>query len=236
MDNLLWLERLREALARRRLPAAYADRLAQELSDHFHDLTEEKMSTEALLERLGEPEQVAHAARAEYRGGFFQRHRWLGVTTFVVLPLPLLVVGWALVWVALWLVGMAVAAVVGESTLDQWTRDHAPALAQEQLLIQSVMSASVVVPAVILGGLYHWLARRTRTGRGWALAAGVLLACCAGSATTAATFSDEPGKSTMMFGFGFGKYNRWQLGQFLMPLAVAGLCARAQKSEPEIAV
>ena len=89
MDDRLWLDRLRAALAGRRLPAAYAERLAQELSDHFHDLTEEKMSTDAEIERLGDPEQVAEAALS-CRRGFFRRHRWLRMTTFVVLPVPLL--------------------------------------------------------------------------------------------------------------------------------------------------
>src|SRR5438105_3655194 len=103
MDDRLWLDRLRAALARRRLPAAYAERLAQELSDHFHDLTEEKMSTEALQERMGEPEQVAEAARVEYRRrAVFRRHRWLGVTTFLILPVPLLCVGW---WLMLTVIG-----------------------------------------------------------------------------------------------------------------------------------
>ena len=87
MDNRHWLERLREELARRRLPKSYADRLVRELSDHVQDLTEENMSTEAVIASLGEPELVADAA-ARCRPGFFRRHRWLRATTFVFCLCP----------------------------------------------------------------------------------------------------------------------------------------------------
>lgn len=224
MDDQRWLERLRDALARRRLPAAYADRLAQELSDHFHDLTEEKMSTEALLERLGEPDQVADAARTEYRGGFFQRHRWLGVTAFVVLPFPLLLVGWALT-----LTVMGFAAELTDRLVQLRSLANGMTVSQE-FAIHLVLSAAIMLPAALLARLYVFLARRTGTRQRWAVIAGVVLAVFAGSMTSQLHLSEEPGKSSLMLGLGVGRnYTGWQISQFMAPLAVACLYGRSRK-------
>lgn len=234
MDEPLWLERLRVALARRRLPSAYAERLAQELADHFHDLTEEKMSTEALEERLGQPEQLADVAEAAYRRhGLFQRHRWLRVTTFVLLPLPVLVIGWALTFAALCLVAWGVGSALGEARIQEQERSLARGLTPLQdFTIHGVLSAVIIVPAIALVGLYFALASKTYTRKRWAVAAGLLLACCAGSATSQMTFSDEPGKNTLMVGLGVGNhYTHWQLAQFALPLAAAFLFSRGRVSE-----
>ena len=68
MANQHWLDEVRTQLAHQALPPTYIKRFMEELSDHFQDLTEDTMSTEANVSfRLGEPNQVAKAAVAAYR-------------------------------------------------------------------------------------------------------------------------------------------------------------------------
>ena len=68
MANQAWLDEVRERLAKHTLPPAYIRRFMDELSDHFQDITEENMGTEAnVLSRLGEPEHVAESAATAYR-------------------------------------------------------------------------------------------------------------------------------------------------------------------------
>jgi|GEM_PF-1804951 len=85
-----WLERLQWELARKRLPRAYAERLLEEWTDHFHDLQKENQNMEAqsaALKRLGTPELLAATAEREYmRRTCAGRRPWL---VFLVAPLPL---------------------------------------------------------------------------------------------------------------------------------------------------
>ena len=47
MDAPQWLNELRAELARHNLPPFYVERLVSELSDHFTDFMEDRMSTDA---------------------------------------------------------------------------------------------------------------------------------------------------------------------------------------------
>lgn len=219
MDNRPWLDRLREELSRRRLPRAYAERLVEELSDHFQDLTEETMHTEAVVARLGEPEIVAETA-VRCRPSFFRRHRWLRMTTFVILPVPLLVLSWALIMAALVMTGEALGADEGMRELAHgWTRF-------QDIIAHLFFSATVTVPATLLAGGYCLLARRSGSRQRWGIAAGVLVAAFAGLVTHQLTFSDVPGKGSIAFGVGFPpKIGVWQLVQFALPLAVVCLAS-----------
>jgi hypothetical protein len=96
--NPSWLEQLREQLSHQGLSPSYIERLVQELSDHFSDITEEKMSKDAIetcsaAERMGHPTDLAQVVGTEYRRWFFCRNH--PVLTFIVLPIPLLMILWA---------------------------------------------------------------------------------------------------------------------------------------------
>src|SRR3954471_8394018 len=96
-------EELERELRRQRLPAAYIARLLSELDDHYEDLVEERSTSmgaarklqtgqEHWDERLGNPTQLALFAAEQYRArSFWGRHP---VVTFVLGPLPMLVVSW----------------------------------------------------------------------------------------------------------------------------------------------
>jgi hypothetical protein len=94
MANPHWHERLRQALAKQGLPAAYSASLLEELAGHWDDLQKEHGSMEALSaeERLGAPELLAALAKAEYRKrSFAGRHPFLA---FVVGPFLTTIVTW----------------------------------------------------------------------------------------------------------------------------------------------
>ena len=88
MANLPWLDEVRKRLAEQALPPSYVQRFMEELSDHFQDVTEEIMSTEASVSsRLGEPEQVAKAVVTAYRRrSFLGRHPTAAFLVFAVSP------------------------------------------------------------------------------------------------------------------------------------------------------
>jgi hypothetical protein len=237
MHSRLWLERLREELARHRLPPHYAKRLMQELSDHFHDLTEEKMNPEACVARLGEPGEVAQAV-SYYRAGFLDRHRWLRAATFLALPFPLLIAGFALAMVLVVYTLDPIAALVRNTVYWLGGANLGPEIPwYGAFAFQLYFSSTIMVPAAGIAALYSILARWTHRHRQWALLAGTILAICSGLFAFELRLSMAPGESFVFFGLGtgfiHGRHNLlpalpielvrpsvWQLFQFLMPLAV----------------
>jgi len=94
MANQPWLDDLHERLAQHALPQTYIRRFMEEVSDHFQDITEENMSTEAnVYSRLGEPAQVAKAAVTSYRRrSFIGRHPMAAFLVFAVSPVVSLII------------------------------------------------------------------------------------------------------------------------------------------------
>ena len=214
MDSQHWLESLRSELARRRLPEAYADRLLQELADHFEDLKEETMSTESVTERLGDPSRVAEAA-VQCRPGFFRRHRWLRMTTFVLLPVPMLILSWVLLICLMDLAGdlwLAGEPIVAPGHQLSWLQFQ---------LVHLLFSATIFLPAMLIAGGYYLLAKRTRSRLRWGIVAGLLVAGFAGLVSHQIAFSDIPGQNTLTIGIGFPPgWSVWQALQFGLPGAV----------------
>lgn len=94
MANRDWLDEVRRRLVRKALPPEYVERFTEELVDHFHDLTEETMSTEAnVFARLGSPEQLVEAATTSYRRRtFLGRHPVAKFLIFGVSPVVSLII------------------------------------------------------------------------------------------------------------------------------------------------
>src|SRR5262245_40556290 len=112
MADLHWRDRLIVALRRQGLPTSYIDRLVEELSEHLTDLFTEEPSMDAqrdVEDRLGTPEQLAAAAKAEFqRRTFAGRHP---VLTFLAGPTAVML-------------GTLVAMVLAVVSLD-WVIDVA---------------------------------------------------------------------------------------------------------------
>lgn len=118
MANRRWLEELREQFSHHALPPSYIERLVEELSDHFNDIMEESMGKEAedargAADRLGVPSDLARAAAAGYlKRSFCLKHPLL---TFIVLPVPLLVILSCVSLLVGFGIGRAVGLLPGES-------------------------------------------------------------------------------------------------------------------------
>lgn len=221
MASPLWLERLRCELCRQKLPAGYVNRLVAELSDHFHDLTEEvSMSTEAIAcSRLGVPEQVAEAAACEYRRcSVLNRRPLLAFSTFVLLPLPLLVAVWAAVILAS---SVAIDLLAPDPETSGLSKEITPFLT---IVAHVLITAIVLAPATALAALYSWLARRTIKAQRWTIASCAILAAATAMVHHTMHVSDEPGKSTIMLGILFGGEigvaSISQVVQFAVPLGI----------------
>jgi hypothetical protein len=101
-----------------------------------------------------------------------------------------------------------------------------------------VMAAVVVGPAALVATLFGRLARKTSHRWRWGLIACALVALASGMVTSSASFSEQPGKSKILFGvpLGFSSGRAlWtfllepaRLGQFLFPLGTGVLILRRQ--------
>jgi hypothetical protein len=203
MVNPPWLEELREQVKQQGLPPQYVDRLLQELSDHFHDVQEEKKGMGAgkvctPSTRMGEPSDLAQLIGSEYRKQYFsQRHP---VLMFALMPV-LLLLG---IWAGLMLLALIVGSVLGEaaeSVVDSFTA---------QLIICGVIWLPVALTTVI----FCRAARRRRVNWRWSLLTAAALAFFPGM-----TVSVAP--STVTVGF-LPATTVAAFIQFMLPLAIGG--------------
>lgn len=259
MSSRLWLESVQSELTRRRLPRQEVARLIAELSDHLADmmepysapglspgggaarsvsfphLTEEHMSMDATVaDCLGSPADIADVAEREFRRRrpLLSRSPLAAFCTFILLPLPALCLGWVLAFLAL----MAVGELLDWCGIADRMQGHL-ATPMEQFLAHASILCVVMIPAAAVAILFGRLAGRTGHLWRWGLAACLLLAAGTALVNVQLTFSELPGKSTLMFGLGFGwsLLRLHHLGQFLIPLTVGLLVlrrsARRQQSQ-----
>ena len=183
------------------------------------------MSGEVLCEaRMGPPEQLAQeCARRPSR---LQRWPLLAFATFVVAPVPVLLVLWAGVFLA------------GGLTLEQTglTRGQAlPGWARGPMAVHGLLTAAGVVAAGALAGCFGGLARRYRAGAGWARAAALTLALTAGLVVHQVNLSDRPGESSIALGLGLALSKPyWQVWQFVLVLTCGWLVLRRQAGRGRI--
>jgi hypothetical protein len=244
MDAQPWLERLREELARRKLPPLYAERLVSELADHITDSMEDPMSTDAqdlrtiITHQLGSPRDVAASAAKEYRKGHFcGRHPVLSFVLLPIVALPFLwAVGLLVFGVSLKLLGVG----GGEPTADQ--------LQLARTVLPYVVSAMVVVPIALAAAVFCWLGHKAGVHWRWPLVACLLLAALSGPTMVDAglrgahprgllhgtRYRHVSAESPDALGFvsvGFGMSRRpslSQIVQFALPLAICAFVAYRQ--------
>jgi hypothetical protein len=260
MSGRLWLEAVERELFRRRLPRQEVARLVAELSDHLADamdsrsaagpspaqdaanmdsllnFTEEHMSkVVSAAECLGSPAEIAETAVQEFRRRRTLLSRsWLAAfCTFVLLPLPALLVGWLAAFQA---VRLLCYSCEWFRSGDGPVREITPSWV---LGVNVLLVILVVAPATTLAALFGRLAQKTAHRWWWGLAACFLVALATPVATTTATFSESPGKDQIRFYVPlYGSAQHWrslywkslaqptQLGQFLLPLGVGVLILR----------
>ena len=220
MDAKRWLNELRAELARRKLPPLYVERLVLELSDHFSDCMEDRMSTDAkdlhgVFQRLGSPAQVATSASQEFRKArFARRHPVLMFVLLPVLSLPLL---WfatvATVLLTCKLLGLETGKVVTTSSIWQAANAALPYL----------VVALLVVPASLAAAFFCRAAAKANVDWKWSLAASLLLAVIGGAAMMQFTLPTEMAHGSFSFGLRLGlQPTVSQVLQFLVPFCIGG--------------
>jgi hypothetical protein len=178
MANQRWLDEVRERLARQALPPAYIRRFMEELSDHFQDITEETMGTEAnAWSRLGESNEVAEAAvRAYRRRSFLGRHPTAAFLVFGVSP----VVSQIVLFIVS-LLGIRVVVMIADR-LGAFS-DRGKYVPPSPMAVEAMSYAFglmfVIVPSILVGVLYCKLAKRSGIGKKWALISCTMLAAMA---------------------------------------------------------
>ncbi len=224
-------DELRSELRRQRLPRAYITRLLAELDDHYEDLLEERSTSmgaarklqieqDDLHERLGEPAQLALFAAEQYHGrSFWGRHPWV---TYLLAPLPLLVVCWIAFGFAFWAItygiGLAGTHVFG------WT-DETFANPGDFIWLQAGGLAfmcwyAIVFPPLTAAWMLCRIYRRNALDWRWPVVGCALLAIVAGLFTTSYRISTEPNKGMFMMGLDVGTSASWLL-RFLPKFAIA---------------
>jgi hypothetical protein len=221
MDRRRWLERVADELAGRGLPAGVRGRLLAELRDHLEDLTEggaDMATAEEVGQRMGEPGELAAAAAAEYRKAVWVRRHPLLV--FGLAPAPAVLLGITVYMLAIAAVGYAMdSAGVSDESLS---RDG---------LVRAVAAfvwyGVGFVPFLAATAAFGWLAARSGVRGRWLAAAVVQVALFGGMAVVQLNWSDLPGESQLLLGFGFPLVGWRQAAQLLLPLTLGWLSLRA---------
>jgi len=243
MSDRQWLDSVKLELIRRRLPRQEVARLLAELSDHFDDvlrckirpvvgpaagargdlsplvLMEEPMSISTpIAESLGSPAEIADSALREFRRrNLLSRSRLAAFATFVLSPVPLVIACWALVICVFFLVG----EMIPESVVAAERPRTVTAI--EVVGVNAFVLTLVITPPIAVAAFYGRLARRTPHAWRWGISACLLIGIASSMTGYKCTFSEEPGKSQIMFGVSAGPYLTWptfpQIAQFAVPLA-----------------
>lgn len=265
MRGQLWLEAVERELFQRKLPRQEVARLVAELSDHLadamhtqstggpspvhnaasidspFDLTEEHMSMQkSVAASLGSPTDIAETAVQEFRRRRTLLSRsWLAAfCTFVLLPLPALLLGWLAAFQAARLIYyICESFYTGEGTVRGITPLRV-------FGVHVLLFIQVAAPATAFAALFGRLAKKTDHSWRWGLAACFLVAMATAVVTTTATFSETPGKDRIHFIvplYGSGNYwksllwkslaNPIRIGQVLLPLGVGVLMLRRTAGE-----
>jgi hypothetical protein len=225
-----WQQELRRELRRQRLPRAYIARFLLELDDHYEDLVEERSTSmgaarklefkpDDLEQRLGDPARLAVFAAEQYHArSFWGRHPFI---TFVLGPLPMLVLGWIATGTGVVWFGQGFVYV-----LKHWfgLSDDIPN-PQDYLLSQSVVMCVaswfiIVFPPVAVGASLCRVARRNSVNWRWPIVACTLLALVLGFLSVSYHPAITQGDGRMTIGVDAEASARWLLVTYLPKFAV----------------
>ncbi len=222
---------LRTELERRGLPPAYIERLLGELDDHYTDLLEERSSSmgaarkldfEAgdLQKQLGEPTQLAIFAAEQYRArSFWGRHP---VMTFVLGPLPLLLVSWIFTATMIVWIGMGLNYVC-----EHWFEiEQDKIVYADHLWVQAAFMVAftwfiVVFPPVTVAAMLCRTARRNAVEWRWPIISCTLISLVAGLMAVSYHLALQPNEGRIMLGVDWDLSARWMLLVYLPKFAAA---------------
>lgn len=202
-----WRNSLEQKLRKGGVPRFYRKRLMDELLDHLEDLDEEIGSMDAqqletVEERIGTPGEIADVAVAEYRNGCFAaRHP---VLTFILGPLPLLILVFSVCVLISMLIAWAAGRVMGlESGWAEsgWTRDTVSAATWWAMAAS--FHAWTFVPIVLSALVVGWVARRYGPGGKWIIIGYATLGLAGAMFASQLVFPVEPGTGKFAIGLGF---------------------------------
>ncbi len=180
--------------------------------------TDEKRTT-CLEERLGQTEELAEAAVANYRNAsFIGRHP---VVTFLLAPIPLLVAFWA----GFMFLGFSAARFAPVVFGDAYQFVGKPVSDWPAALVwwaHGLESMSRLVPQMLVAGLLCLLALRSGRGWRWGMLGCGLVALVASMTCIQLDLPLEAGKGRLSVGLAMPPQDLWQLAQCFPPL-VAGL-------------
>lgn len=196
-----WRNALQTELVRQGLPGDYSERLMDELLDHYLCLEEETASMDALQTasiegRIGKPDEIAQTAGTEYRArSVFGRHP---VLTFVIGPIPLLVLTWTLCGgiaaLAFWGFGL----FVGDDF--SWTKSTVTPTVVT--LLRVVYFLWALAPFVLSAWLLVRIARRSGRSAKWAFCACAIIGLFASTYESCTVLPIEPGTGKGIVAFG----------------------------------
>jgi hypothetical protein len=178
MANRPWPDEVLGQLAKHALPPSYVRRFMEELSDHYQDIMEDHMSTEAsALSRLGEPKQVADAAVVAYRRrSFLGRHPTAAFLVFGVSPIVLQMVQL--------IVGIVVFKVVTTMS-DRFgvVVNNGSYVPKNPILYEAmdyvITLIGLIVPSILAAIFFGKLAERLGMGKKWMLVSCIAIAAMA---------------------------------------------------------
>lgn len=227
MDARPWLETLRRELARQNLPPFYVERLVEELSDHFTDFMEDRMSTDAkdlrsVASHLGTVRDIAAAAHSEFRKTtFWGRHP---IVSFVLLPILALPAVWAVSFIVVLLTAKLLGFESGGSpsqAMTEWAEWAMP----------GVLFAALFAPVVAVAALVCRLGQRAGVNWKWTVCACSIVAVIGGMAIANIVLPSGAAQGKMTFGFGLSQSpSLAQILQFVAPLSI-GIWAGWRQSD-----
>lgn len=207
MSNPRPLDLLRTNLVQRGLPPRYVRRVVEELDDHQQDLADAQPNR---APNLGDLTDLADRIVAEFRASRFAgRHP---VLTFVITPVPLVIVTWMVAFLTLALLSSPL-----EEAADATGRNIGAYFIYLGLRFVPFAATALF--------LCRWAYRSGRGG--WSLVACVLVALLAGSFVAVLKFPDGAEEGGIMFGTLFltpriTSYLGRQLAQMAVPVAIWG--------------
>lgn len=191
-----------------------------------------------LQQRLGNPTQLAVFAAEQYHArSVWGRHPWL---TYLLVPLPLLVVCWIAFALALCAILFGIN-FVGTHAFG-WTEETIkPA---DHLWLQAILVAlmcwyAMVFPPLTAAWLLCRTYRRNALDWRWPVLGCSLLAMVAGVFSTSYRLATEPGNGQLMVGFDIATSPSWLLLKFLpksaLALGIGLLLVKRSQQQLEIA-
>ncbi len=219
MVNPPWLDELLDQLKREGLPPPYVERLRRELSDHLHDIQEEKQGMDAGMVRtpnvrMGEPDDLAQFIGSEFRKqSFSQKHP---IVTFVGMPVLLLLGIWAGLETGLLLLDCVLVGLLGEPTVWEWETVATGLSLTDRLIIYG----EIWIPVALTTVIFCRAARRRRVSWRWPLLTAATLGVFPGMTMRLAS-SGDPAGWVLLIGVP-SAITATLILQALLPLTIAG--------------